>query len=182
MRGRKHGAPAIIGFQAITQLRSLYGHNAAATMLAAPKTKLLLQSGEPETAQWCSRAIGGREVIRPQESETAGPENVRDAISLVYQRREESAVLPSEITQLRDLRGYLCIAGAGVAAVTIPPEPRQPRCPGFLSRFAQPLTTNGDVSDDESRNATVTSAAEPCTTGEVPPASSLSPAGARRRL
>ena len=182
MRGRKHGAPAIIGFQAITQLRSLYGHNAAATMLAAPKTKLLLQSGEPETAQWCSRAIGGREVIRPQESETAGPENVRDAISLVYQRREEAAVLPSEISQLRDLTGYLCIAGAGVAAVTIPPEPRQPRCAGFLSRFAQPLTTDGGVRGDEQRNDDVTTADETCTSGEVNPEQPHPHNSARRRL
>jgi len=118
-RGRKHGAVVVLGFQAITQLRALYGPNVTATMLAAPATKVLLRSNEPETAQWCSDAIGKRDVIRPQFSEMAGPENVRDGIGTAYQYREEPAVLASEIQYL-PLQDYLCVAGVGVTAITIP--------------------------------------------------------------
>jgi energy-coupling factor transporter ATP-binding protein EcfA2 len=133
-RGRKHGAVVVLGFQAITQLRAIYGPNVTATMLAAPATKVLLRSNEPETAQWCSDAIGKRDVIRPQFSEMAGPENVRDGIGTAYQYREEPAVLASEIQYLPDLQGYCCIAGVGVTAITIPLEPIATPNPGFLPR------------------------------------------------
>jgi type IV secretory pathway TraG/TraD family ATPase VirD4 len=133
-RGRKHGAVVVLGFQAITQLRAIYGPNVTATMLAAPATKVLLRSNERETAQWCSDAIGKRDVIRPQFSEMAGPENVRDGIGTAYQYREEPAVLASEIQYLPDLQGYLCVAGVGVTAITIPLEPVATLHPGFLPR------------------------------------------------
>jgi hypothetical protein len=76
-RGRKRGVAVVMGFQAVPQLRKLYGRDTTATLLAAPAVKLLLRTGEPETARWCSDAIGNREVIRPVESETAGPEDRR---------------------------------------------------------------------------------------------------------
>jgi type IV secretory pathway TraG/TraD family ATPase VirD4 len=133
-RGRKHGAVVVLGFQAITQLRAIYGPNVTATMLAAPATKVLLRSNEPETAQWCSDAIGKRDVIRPQFSEMAGPENVRDGIGTAYQYREEPAVLASEMQYLSDRQGYLCVAGVGVTGITIPLEPIATLNPGFLPR------------------------------------------------
>lgn len=113
-------------------------------MLAAPATKVLLRSNEPETAQWCSDAIGKRDVIRPQFSEMAGPENVRDGIGTAYQYREEPAVLASEIQYLPDLHGYCCIAGVGVTAISIPLEPIATPNPGFLPREE---TTTGQTTE-----------------------------------
>ena len=64
MRGRKRGLCAVLGFQAITQLRAIYGHDQTATLAAAPATKLILRTGEAETARWSSAQIGEREVTR----------------------------------------------------------------------------------------------------------------------
>jgi hypothetical protein len=98
--------------------------------------KLFLRTGEPETARWCSEAIGSREVIRPIESETAGPEDLRDAISVSYQRKEESLVLASEIQQLPSLQGYLNVSGFDVAAVTFPVQAGESKHPAFIPRPA----------------------------------------------
>jgi hypothetical protein len=139
-RGRKRGVAVVLGFQAIPQLRKLYGRESTATLLAAPAVKLFLRVGEPDTARWCSDAIGGREVIRPFESETAGPEDLRDAISVSYQRKEEALVLTSELQLLPNLQGYLTIAGYDVARVTFPALPEVTHVPGFLPRAAGPVT------------------------------------------
>jgi type IV secretory pathway TraG/TraD family ATPase VirD4 len=56
VRGRKRGLCAVLGFQAITQLRAIYGHDQTATLAAAPATKLILRTGEVETARWSSGA------------------------------------------------------------------------------------------------------------------------------
>src|SRR5258708_37197028 len=64
VRGRKRGLAVVLGFQAITQLRTVYGANQTATMVASPATKLILRTGEPEPARWCSAQNGERQGER----------------------------------------------------------------------------------------------------------------------
>jgi type IV secretory pathway TraG/TraD family ATPase VirD4 len=137
-RGRKRGLSAVVGLQAVTQLRGIYGRDHAATLLSSPATKLLLRIGEPETAKWVSDAIGWREVERQQRSETAGSWAGRDSMSRSYQRRQEPVVMPSELQQLPNLTGYLVTGGIGATPVQIAPQPLQKRQPGFIPRA--PLT------------------------------------------
>ena len=111
VRGRKRGLCAVLGFQAITQLRALYGRDQTATMAAAPATKLILRTGEPDTARWSSAQVGEREVSRTQVGASAGPREVRDGFTIHPQRVIESAALPSEIQMLQPFQGYLCITG-----------------------------------------------------------------------
>jgi hypothetical protein len=101
--------------------------------------KLFLRVGEPDTARWCSEAIGPREVIRPIESETAGPEDLRDAISVSYQPKEAALVLTSELQLLPNLHGYLTVAGYDVAKVAFPMLPETATAPGFLPRVPDPV-------------------------------------------
>ena len=138
-RGRKRGVAVVLGFQAIPQLRKLYGRESTATLLAAPAVKLFLRVGEPDTARWCSEAIGPREAVRPIESETAGSEDLRDAISVSYQPKEAALVLTSELQLLPNLQGYLTVAGYDVAKVAFPALPEAATAPGFLPRAADPV-------------------------------------------
>src|SRR5260370_8961645 len=64
VRGRKRGLAVVLGFQAITQLRTIYGPNQTATMVASPATKLILRTGEPKTARWGTAQIADRQVPR----------------------------------------------------------------------------------------------------------------------
>jgi type IV secretory pathway TraG/TraD family ATPase VirD4 len=120
VRGRKRGLAVVVGFQAITQLRAIYGSNQAATLVASPATKLILRTGEPETAQWYSSLIGEREVNREQLSASRGIGEAKGSFSLHQHRTTEPAVMASEIRLLKPLSGYLCITGHHRALVSIP--------------------------------------------------------------
>jgi hypothetical protein len=76
-----------------------------------------MRTDEPETAEWCSRQIGAREVSRDQIGATTGPRELRDGFSLQPRRTTEPAVSAGEIQKLEALTGYLCVAGHDRAKV-----------------------------------------------------------------
>ncbi len=152
VRGRKRGLCAVLGFQAITQLRSIYGHEQTATLAAAPATKLILRTGEAETARWSSAQVGEREVSRAQIGTNTGLRERRDSFSIHPHRVIESAVLGSEIQLLPPFQGYLCITGHHRARVTIPYLPPIKRAHGFVPRLTsaapnEPPTAGNDNSN-----------------------------------
>ena len=142
VRGRKHGLCAVLGFQAINQLRAIYGHEQTATLAAAPATKLILRTGEADTARWSSAQIGEREITRTQIGTNTAAREQRDSFSVHPQRLIESAVLGSEIQMLQRFEGYLCITGHHRARVTIPYLAPVKRHPGFIRRLMAEQTTD----------------------------------------
>jgi len=119
VRGRKRGLCVALGFQAVSQLYSLYGRDRTVTLLSAPATKLILRSDEAETAEWASRTLGQREVVRLQMTTLTGPSLYRDGFNLQPHQTLERVVLPAEIQKLPALEGYLCIAGYDRARVAL---------------------------------------------------------------
>ncbi len=97
VRGPKRGLCAVLGFQAITQLRAIYGQEQTTTLAAAPATKLILRTGEAETARWSSAQIGEGEISRTQIGTNNGIREHRDSFSVYPQRVIESSVLGSEV-------------------------------------------------------------------------------------
>ena len=132
VRGRKRGLCAVLGFQAITQLRAIYGHDQTATLAAAPATKFILRTGEAETARWSSAQIGERELMRREVGQSL---NRKNGYTIHPRRQVESAVLASEIQMLPPFEGYLCIAGHHRARVRIPYLAPVRRQPGFIRRI-----------------------------------------------
>ena len=115
-RLRKFGGRCVLGFQSIAQVSSTYGHGEAQTIVENCSNTLILRCSASEnggTARFASKLIGEREVIRPTVSRTrkggffAEPGH---SVSRGEQHVTESAVLPAEIEQLRDLSGYLKFA------------------------------------------------------------------------
>lgn len=135
VRGRKRRLCAVFGFQAITQLRAIYGQQQTATLAAAPATKLILRTGEADTARWSSAQIGEREVSRAQLGTNTGLSGQRNSFSVHPHRVSESAVLSSEIQLLPPFQGYLCITGHHRARVTVPYVAPLRREPGFVPRM-----------------------------------------------
>lgn len=118
-RVRKFGGRCVLGFQSIGQVSALYGRGESQTIVENCGNTLILRCSASEgggTAQFASRLIGDREIVRTQVSETVS----RDGVSFIAPRRKstttslhhstEPAVLPSEIEQLPDLWGYLKLA------------------------------------------------------------------------
>jgi len=134
VRGRKRGLCVALGFQAVSQLYSIYGRDRTVTLLSAPATKLILRSDEAETAEWASRTLGQREVVRLQMTTLTGPSLYRDGFNLQPHQTLERVVLPAEIQKLPALEGYLCIAGYDRARVALQWAEPKKSAPAFLLR------------------------------------------------
>jgi type IV secretory pathway TraG/TraD family ATPase VirD4 len=134
VRGRKRGLCVALGFQAVSQLYSIYGRDRTVTLLSAPATKLILRSDEAETAEWASRTLGQREVVRLQMTTLTGPSQFRDGFNLQPHQTLERVVLPAEIQKLPALEGYLCIAGYDRARVTLQWAEPKKSAPAFVLR------------------------------------------------
>jgi hypothetical protein len=112
-RLRKFGGRCILGFQSIAQVRGTYGDTEAQTIIENCGNTLILRCSASErggTAEFASRLIGKREVVRKQLS-LSRPlrlfgflNRMRTVTDLIT---TEDAVLASEIEQLPDLNGFL---------------------------------------------------------------------------
>ncbi len=100
---RKSNNPVVLGFQGRSQLETRYGHDAEA-MLSQPATKIFLRTSEPHAAKWISDTIGEVEIERLRESRSHGKWGQQ---SYGLERQVEPLVMPSEISGLPSLRGYL---------------------------------------------------------------------------
>jgi hypothetical protein len=146
VRGRKRGLCVVVGFQAVSQLHSIYGRDRTVTLLSAPATKLILRSDEAETAEWASRTLGQREVIRLQMTTLTGPSLYRDGFNLQPHQALERVVLPAEIQKLPALEGYLCIAGYDRARVRMQwAEPRRNAPAAILRRSSGTAQVRPDL-------------------------------------
>lgn len=112
-RLRKFGGRCVLGFQSIAQVSGTYGRSDAETIVENCGNTLILRCSASEhggTAQFASKLIGEREVIREHVSKSRRPTEFLATKTIGEQHVVESAVLPSEIEQLPDLEGYLKFA------------------------------------------------------------------------
>ena len=112
-RIRKFGGRCVLGFQSIAQVSSTYGQGEAQTLVENCGNTLILRCAGSEhggTAQFASRLIGEREVIRTSVSRSRRPLELLPVLNHSESSTIEAAVMASEIEQLPDLAGYLKIA------------------------------------------------------------------------
>jgi len=126
---RKSQNPVILGFQGRSQMEARYGADAEA-MLSQPATKIFLRTTEPRAAKWVSEAIGEIEVERLRETHYEG---TRAGKNFALDRQTEPLVMPSEISGLDDLRGFLKY-GNHVARFSFPFIALEEKHPGFAAR------------------------------------------------
>jgi type IV secretory pathway TraG/TraD family ATPase VirD4 len=130
---RKSNNPVVLGFQGRSQLETRYGHEAEA-MMSQPATKIFLRTSEPHAAKWISETIGEVEIERMRESRSSGqfPQH-RNSTSHGLERQVEPLVIPSEISGLTSMHGYLksgnLVVRMGFPYVMIPNEQ-----PAFIER------------------------------------------------
>src|SRR5712671_3276437 len=117
-RLRKFGGRCVLGFQSIAQVRGTYGDAEAQTIVENCGNTLILRCSASEsggTAQFASRLIGEREIVRQQIAENRSGgffETPHRSVSRSAQHATESAVLASQVEQLPDLSGYLKFASS----------------------------------------------------------------------
>ena len=106
---RKSNSPLVLGFQGRSQLAKRYGLDAEA-MLSQPATKIFLRTSEPDAAKWISQTLGDVETERLKQSRSSGDgwaTTARHSTSYALERHVEPLVLPSQISGLANLHGYL---------------------------------------------------------------------------
>ena len=118
-RLRKFGGRCVLGFQSIAQVSGTYGAADAQTIVENCGNTLILRCSAGEnggTAQFASKLIGEREVLREQVSRVQGGflDKSPRSRSVSLQRVTERAVLAAEVEQLPDLSGYLKFASGRV--------------------------------------------------------------------
>jgi type IV secretory pathway TraG/TraD family ATPase VirD4 len=115
-RLRKFGGRCVLGFQSIAQVRGTYGDAEAQTIVENCANTLILRCSASErggTAEFASRLIGKREIIRRQVSHNR-PTRFGGVVHQTQSTSDhhviEDAVMASEIEQLPDLTGFFKVA------------------------------------------------------------------------
>lgn len=113
-RGRKHGLCVVAGLQSTSQLDRIYGHDSSIVLRSCFRNLVVLAVSkvDPETAETLSKSLGETEIDRQQYSSSDGPGGVTKSIAT--QRVSERIALPSQITGLANLKGYLALAGSPI--------------------------------------------------------------------
>ena len=107
-----------------------------------------LRTTEPRAAKWVSEAIGEIEIERLRETHYEGS---RAGRNFALDRQTEPLVLPSEVSGLDDLRGFLKY-GNHVARFSFPFIALEEKSPGFDERTMDDLivpSTPPPTSDSE---------------------------------
>jgi len=145
---RKSNNPVVLGFQGRSQLETRYGHDAEA-MLSQPATKIVLRTSEPHAAKWISDTIGEVEIERMRESRSKGKYGQR---SFGLERQVEPLVMPSEISGLPSLRGYLKLENL-VVRLHFPFVDVPARHPAFVERSVIETTRRPTVATPPAKPA-----------------------------
>ena len=109
--GRKYGGCFLVDFQSKPQLEEIYGRQGAESMLDLFNTKVFFRCTEPSTQTWISKVLGDKEEIEPQENISYGANSMRDGVSLSHHTRQKPLVMPTELSQLKDLECYIKLPG-----------------------------------------------------------------------
>ena len=180
---RQFGARFVIGLQVISQLRSLYQRDGAASIQGLCRTKLIFNPGDAQTAKEMAEVIGRQEVKRKTHGVTMGASEIRDGQSVTDQRATEFVVMPEQLNKLADLSGILSVNGQfPIAPVTVRYDPEVARAKGFIpsstvdARTCRTLTF-GTVTDPKTSAPTGAAAANDPSgqTGEDRPSARTSP-------
>ena len=100
--------------QVFSALRDLYGRDGAQTISGLCGTRVVLAAPDKDTSEWSAASLGRVEV--ETLSEGVSYETARDGVTLSTRREERPLVLPSEVSRLENLSGYLKFPGPSPVA------------------------------------------------------------------
>lgn len=108
---RKFGGCLVLGVQSVSQLRSIYGRDGAEAITDLLSTSIYHRSPRATTAEWVSRDLGDQTLDEVRESQSYGPNPIRDGNTLSSQQVKRRLVEPAVIMQLENLEAYVRLAG-----------------------------------------------------------------------
>jgi hypothetical protein len=132
---RKRGGAAVIGIQDVAQIRSIYGHEIAQSMLQNLKTKVMLACADPDTARYFSDVIGEQRVLRRKKTTTPA-RDFRETrrVSTSWEPEMHRLVTYSEIMCLPVRRAYLRLPDGYVHPIKVALTRLKPCISAFVDR------------------------------------------------
>lgn len=134
-KGRKAGVCLVAGLQSTAQLDKIYGQESAQSLRSCFRSLIVLGGAktDPKTCEDMSLSLGEQEVERETTNTTTQKGSTNTSRQQHYTR--ERIVMPSEITNLPDLQGYLAFAGAyDIARIELTPLNFINKIPAFVER------------------------------------------------
>ncbi|MGC4250986.1 MAG: type IV secretion system DNA-binding domain-containing protein [Sphingobium sp.] len=106
-RARKYGGCGILGFQSYPQLEATYGIQDAAAITGYCSTWVALRANDTATAKHVSKNLGQVEQVEANEGMSYGVNDMRDGVNLSRMQVTRPLVMPTEVTNLPNLVGFL---------------------------------------------------------------------------
>ena len=110
-QSRKYGGCLVAGVQSISQLRKVYGQNAADEISTMCNTRIFFRSPSNEAAVWTSKELGQHEIEEMREGISYSESAMRSGISINKQIVQKDLVSPAEIMRLPALEAYIRLPG-----------------------------------------------------------------------
>lgn len=120
-KGRKHGLRMAASIQDWAQLDEIYGKDAAKTLLSCFRNYLIFGASNALNADKASEILGKQHVERVQTSISGGGRAGGGRSRTVVASPPEPVVMDSEISNLKDLEGYVMFAeDFPIAKISLP--------------------------------------------------------------
>jgi hypothetical protein len=116
-KGRKYGGCAMLGFQLISQVRTLYGRDETETIFGLCQSKLIQRTSDGATCKFLAETIGTTDYYEPTFS--VSDNGKIETQSTGAQRRNDHLFLPSEIKDLPQFNAILLMPTYPSAQITI---------------------------------------------------------------
>jgi type IV conjugative transfer system coupling protein TraD len=108
---RKFGGCVAIGIQSISQLEFLYGNHEAHAITDLLNTSLYFRSPKSRVAKWVSEDLGEQVIEEVRESQSYGPNSIRDGNTIATQRVVRKTVDAGTIMTMEDLECFVRLIG-----------------------------------------------------------------------
>ncbi len=134
---RSKGGCLLVANQDLGKVEDVYGRANTRTFYNNFNTGIILRLNDPDTAEFVSRSIGDRQVIKVMGSRQMSPRDAGDRKSLSDQDRTERVMLPSEFMSIPDFRAIAKVGGYGIATAAVPKAFCDTRQPHFIDRYVR---------------------------------------------
>lgn len=160
-KGRKKGASLIAGFQAVAQLEELYGKTGRDILKNCLQNWIALRVADAATAKWLEAESGNQVIQRTEHSTTTN--NQGSSESETKRRSKEEVIIYSQFQTLKDLTGFLKLAGPWpIALVQIQiAKPRGSVSSFRLKNFTSGTHANSSEVPEQNANQTTQAQSEP---------------------
>jgi type IV secretory pathway TraG/TraD family ATPase VirD4 len=110
-KGRSKGAATFIGIQDDGQMEKTYGRQLLRTLDNAPGNRITFALSGETAEREVKYNIGETEFMEIERSQSMGPNDMRDGVSIREHKKRELLFLPSDIANLPDLTGIVKLRG-----------------------------------------------------------------------